>query len=198
MVKAWFQRRREVKMVNLLVCCTGSVATIKLPVILELFKLHRNELDVNIKVCLTEKSRHFSPNELGVQSFTDSDEWDCWNGRGDPVLHIDLTKWADVLLIAPLDANTLGKIASGICDNMVTCVVRAWEISKPLFFCPAMNTKMWNHPITGTQISLLKSWGYYEIPCISKTLMCGDVGLGAMAEPQQIVDTVLNFIRLNN
>ncbi|XP_024081178.1 phosphopantothenoylcysteine decarboxylase [Cimex lectularius] len=185
-------------MVNLLVCCTGSVATIKLPVILELFKLHRNELDVNIKVCLTEKSRHFSPNELGVQSFTDSDEWDCWNGRGDPVLHIDLTKWADVLLIAPLDANTLGKIASGICDNMVTCVVRAWEISKPLFFCPAMNTKMWNHPITGTQISLLKSWGYYEIPCISKTLMCGDVGLGAMAEPQQIVDTVLNFIRLNN
>lgn len=118
-----------------------------------------------------------------------------WKKRGDPVLHIDLVKWADIFIIAPLDANTLGKISSGMCDNLLTCVARAWDLDKPLIFCPAMNTKMFLHPITRKQIDELKEFGYIEIRAISKTLMCGDTGLGAMAEYTTIVEII--FAQLN-
>lgn len=72
------------------------------------------------------------------------------------------------------------------------CTVRAWDVSKPLVFCPAMNTKMYVHPVTETQVATLKSWGYIEVPVIEKTLMCGDTGLGAMAEVSTIAESVLN------
>uniref|UniRef100_A0A3B5LNP4 Phosphopantothenoylcysteine decarboxylase n=1 Tax=Xiphophorus couchianus TaxID=32473 RepID=A0A3B5LNP4_9TELE len=117
-----------------------------------------------------------------------------WTDRSDPVLHIELRRWADLLIIAPLDANTLGKIASGICDNLLTCVVRAWDTSRPLLFCPAMNTAMWMHPITAQQVSRLKEFGYVEIPCISKKLVCGDEGKGAMAEVSTIVSAVRQYL----
>ncbi|XP_070686245.1 phosphopantothenoylcysteine decarboxylase isoform X2 [Pempheris klunzingeri] len=118
-----------------------------------------------------------------------------WTQRSDPVLHIELRRWADLLVIAPLDANTLGKIASGICDNLLTCVVRAWDTSRPLLFCPAMNTAMWQHPITAQQVSKLTEFGYVEIPCIAKKLVCGDEGKGAMAEVSTIVSVVKQYIQ---
>ncbi|XP_039094077.1 phosphopantothenoylcysteine decarboxylase isoform X8 [Hyaena hyaena] len=71
-----------------------------------------------------------------------------------------------------------------------TCVIRAWDCRKPLLFCPAMNTAMWKHPITAQQVGLLKAFGYVEIPCVAKKLVCGDEGLGAMAEVGTIVDKV--------
>lgn len=58
-----------------------------------------------------------------------------------------------------------------------TCVVRAWDTSRPLLFCPAMNTAMWQHPITAQQVSKLREFGYVEIPCIAKKLVCGDEGV---------------------
>ncbi|XP_063301946.1 phosphopantothenoylcysteine decarboxylase isoform X2 [Pelobates fuscus] len=120
-----------------------------------------------------------------------------WKERSDPVLHIELRRWANLMLIAPLDANTLGKIASGICDNLLTCVVRAWDLKNPLLFCPAMNTAMWNHPITEQQIAQLRSFGYKEIPCIAKKLVCGDEGLGAMAEVNTIINSVKQILSDN-
>ena len=75
----------------------------------------------------------------------------------------------------------------------MTCVVRAWDLEKRLFFCPAMNTHMYAHPLTGQHIDTLKRFGYLEIGCISKTLMCGDAGAGAMAEVDTIVATVLDL-----
>ncbi|XP_052131182.1 phosphopantothenoylcysteine decarboxylase [Frankliniella occidentalis] len=57
-----------------------------------------------------------------------------------------------------------------------------------------MNTRMWEHPVTAIQISSLRSWGYVEVPCISKTLICGDTGLGAMAEIDTIVNTLIGTI----
>uniref|UniRef100_UPI00398E3FDC phosphopantothenoylcysteine decarboxylase isoform X2 n=1 Tax=Pristiophorus japonicus TaxID=55135 RepID=UPI00398E3FDC len=75
-------------------------------------------------------------------------------------------------------------------DEWETSVVRAWNLKRPLLFCPAMNTVMWEHPITATQIQTLKSFGYIEVPCISKKLVCGDEGYGAMAEVSTIVDKV--------
>lgn len=57
-----------------------------------------------------------------------------------------------------------------------TCVIRAWDRSKPLLFCPAMNTAMWEHPVTAQQVDQLKAFGYIEIPCVAKKLVCGDQG----------------------
>ncbi|XP_015728062.1 phosphopantothenoylcysteine decarboxylase isoform X4 [Coturnix japonica] len=113
-----------------------------------------------------------------------------WKGRSDPVLHIELRRWADLMVVAPLDANTLAKLANGICDNLLTCVIRAWDLHKPLLFCPAMNTAMWEHPITAQQVEQLKGFGYTEIPCVVKKLVCGDEGRGAMAEVWTIVESV--------
>lgn len=175
---------------NILVGVTGSVATIKLPLILKNLKKNSK---FNAKVIFTENSKHFI-NEEEIKElaevFSDQDEWNTWKNRGDPILHIDLIKWADMMIISPLDANTLAKLSNGLCDNLLTSVVRAWDLKKPLLFCPAMNTNMYEHPLTQQQIKILKSFGYKEIPCISKTLMCGDTGLGAMAE----VDFIINEI----
>lgn len=75
-----------------------------------------------------------------------------------------------------------------------TCVIRAWDRSKPLLFCPAMNTAMWEHPVTAQQVDQLKAFGYIEIPCVAKKLVCGDQGLGAMAEVETIVDKVREIL----
>ena len=130
---------------------------------------------------------------------------------GDPVLHIQLRDWADLIVLAPLDANTMAKIAGGLCDNLLTCILRvilgnsilqifllifrfhisslvatifystissqqAWDMSKPVVFCPAMNTKMWEHPFTAAHVRQLQSLGYSYVPPVAKTLACGDVG----------------------
>ncbi|XP_041978851.1 phosphopantothenoylcysteine decarboxylase isoform X2 [Aricia agestis] len=139
---------------------------------------------------VTEHAKHFIEDFDKLHAHEDSTEWSAWQKRGDPVVHIELGKWADLLVIAPLDANTLAKISQGICDNLVTSTVRAWDLKKPLLFCPAMNTRMWEHPITSQQIAALKEWGYEEIAPISKTLMCGDTGVGAMAEVSTIVGKI--------
>lgn len=183
---------------RILIGCTGSVATIKLPKLVEY--LNEN-YDVDIRIIVTNRAQHFYSAKDIPSSFTiytDDNEWNMWSKRGDPVLHIELAKWADVFVIAPLDANTLAKLAHGLCDNLLTCVARAWEIKKPLLFCPAMNTKMWEHPITAKQIESLKEWGYYEVPCISKTLMCGDTGLGAMAEIDTIVAEIMGKLNMSH
>src|SRR5439155_25384267 len=83
----------------------------------------------------------------------DEDEWPGERyRRGDAVLHIELRRWAEVLLIAPLDANTLAKLALGLTDNCLTCVYRAWERARPVLLAPAMNTLMWEHPATQRQL----------------------------------------------
>ncbi|XP_062563223.1 phosphopantothenoylcysteine decarboxylase [Armigeres subalbatus] len=180
---------------NILIGCTGSVATIKLPLLIQ--KLRDSVPDIQIKVIVTHHAEHFFsasdiPEDVPIQR--DADEWSSWSGRGDPVLHIELGKWADLMLVAPLDANTLAKMAQGLCDNLLLCTARAWDFGKPFFFAPAMNTRMWDHPITGPQIETLRSWGFREIPCVAKTLMCGDTGLGAMAEVDTIVQQVVGCL----
>ena len=104
-----------------------------------------------------------------------------------------------MLVITPLDANTMAKIANGLCDNLLvgldsfftcrsvftgikfvqcvqTCVVRAWDPAKPLLFCPAMNTAMWTHQLTGRHRQQLLELGYAEVPPVAKMLACGDEG----------------------
>jgi phosphopantothenoylcysteine decarboxylase len=125
-----------------------------------------------------------------------------------------LRKWADALAIAPLDANTLAKLANGLADNCLTCVWRAWDPARSIVLAPAMNTLMWQHPATRrhlVQIAAdlgashaprnlalpeLMDWINRHCPRLrilppqSKQLFCGDVGVGAMAEIADIVAAV--------
>lgn len=184
-------------MPHVLIACSASVAAIKIPDIIHQLALK----NIHTTLVVTEASKHFVDienikNRFKIDVFTDQDEWDAWKNRGDPVLHIELTKKADLLVLAPLSANTMAKVSTGVCDNLLTCIVRAWNVSKPVLFCPSMNTQMWNHPVTNDQIVKLVSWKYILIPPIVKTLMCGDHGIGAMAEVETIVNQIIEKIDL--
>lgn len=182
---------------NILLCCTGSVASVKVPrLVQELRQI--TAADINVRVIATEKSLHFFDHTALTETevLLDEHEWTSWKKISDPVLHIELRRWADLMVIAPLDANTMAKIVAGICDNLLTCVVRAWDMEKPLLFCPAMNTHMWQHPLTRKHIDVLKELGYREVPCVKKKLACGDTGFGGMAEVETIVFEVTHAINL--
>ncbi|QHE94561.1 hypothetical protein PI93_024190 [Pandoraea fibrosis] len=119
---------------------------------------------------------------------TDEDDWYVWRQRGDQILHISLRNWADIFVIAPTTANTLGKLASGICDNLLTTTCRAWQIrSKPLLVAPSMNKFMWEHPLTDMHLERLRAWKIGVIPPREKWLAGGDFGPAAMATPEHVV-----------
>ena len=191
---------------HLLLGVTGSVAAIKVNELIHNFNSHH----IDTIVIPTEKAKNFINFEdswcphgsidqvKGPCYFEDNDEWSSWKIRGDPVLHIILRDWADILLIAPLDANTLSKMAVGLCDNLLTNVVRAWDLKKrkPLIIAPAMNTAMIEHPLTRQHLDILtKSFGYIEIPCVEKTLMCGQIGMGGMASVETIIEHILEALQ---
>ena len=133
-----------------------------------------------------------------VELFTDASEWTAWSSLGDPVLHIELRKWADCMIIAPLSANTLAKLANGICDNLLTCVARAWDLEeKPMWVAPAMNTAMWKHPVTDEQAKKLEQWGVKFVDPQTKRLACGDFGMGAMASPEEISSAIVREMAIS-
>lgn len=85
------------------------------------------------------------------------------------------------------------QIAGGLCDNLLTCVVRAWDYSKPIYVAPAMNTFMWDNPFTRRHLDVVAGLGVSLIPPVTKRLACGDYGNGAMAEPAEICRTLRLF-----
>ncbi|VDM32432.1 unnamed protein product [Hydatigera taeniaeformis] len=184
---------------NVLLGITGSVAAMKGVELISC--LMQSNFDVQV-VITTNACNFLDKSLIEVPVYTDVDEYTYWGKRGDPVLHIQLRDWADILLIAPLSANTLAKIASGLCDNLLTCIARAWHSTgttpnkpkKPAIFAPAMNTFMWENPLTSIQVDILcKTLNWTMIEPIQKTLMCGDFGKGAMEEPHRIVEFVQNL-----
>ncbi|KAJ1819306.1 hypothetical protein GGH91_003038 [Coemansia sp. RSA 2671] len=184
---------------RVLIGATGSVASIKVPQLAKsIIKqgLERHGVQIEIAIAASNSALHFFRREQlpeeHVTLYTDQDEWSEWKKIGDPVLHIELRKWADICVVAPLDANTMAKVATGFCDNLLTCVLRAWDMTKPRIVCPAMNPMMWEHPITDTQINTLKMLGFRIINPVAKTLACGDIGMGAMAEPEDIAQAVVD------
>ena len=191
--------------VHILLAVTGSVAAIKT---LDICKeLQAQFKSVTIRICTTKCAKHFIDlfgiNELKedmkIDIYDDDTEWTSWQKRGDPVIHIELRKRADVLIIAPLSANTLAKISNGLCDNLVTSIFRAWDFeTKHVIVAPAMNTLMWNNPFTKQQLSKLETMfpgKFHIIEPISKKLMCNDVGKGAMATPKSIVETTQKVLK---
>lgn len=201
-------------MSNILLGLTGSVAAVKAPELVA--ALRAANFDVTA-VATDAATYFFNPAALGCDLVRDADEWPGERyERGDSVRHIELRKWADLFLIAPLDANTLAKLALGLCDNCLTCVWRAWDPAKPVVLAPAMNTLMWENSFTRRHLrSIAADFGAGHLPghldqdqmiplmndrCkglrvvapVSKALACGDVGVGAMASVADIVEAVSN------
>lgn len=205
-------------MANVLLGATGSVAAVRVPALFDALTVAGH----SVKVVATNAATYFfDPAPLRAKDALVLDE-DEWPGRvdggryerGDVVQHIELRKWADIFAIAPLDANTLAKLAVGLCDNCLTCVWRAWDSARPVVLAPAMNTLMWQNPFTRRHLrSLAAEAGAGHIPAhlpddalvqqindrsstlrivgpITKALACGDTGVGAMAEVADVVAAV--------
>ncbi|CDR94013.1 flavoprotein domain containing protein, putative [Babesia bigemina] len=148
---------------NLLIGVTGSVAAIKLSEIIDDIKQRaaQNAQRVEIRVVATQSAIKLFKQSIetsGCEILTDDDIESPYT-RGDPILHIELRRWADLFVICPLDCNTLAKIANGLCDNLLTDVARCWDFRKPLWVYPCMNPLMYQHPVTAEQISKLQSFG---------------------------------------
>lgn len=106
--------------------------------------------------------------------------------------HIELAKWADVLVIAPASANTIGKLAHGLADNLLTAVCLATPA--PILYAPAMNQQMWTNPIVQDNLAKLQRFGYQLIHPDSGEQACGDVGAGRLPEPESLCEQILGFI----
>ncbi|KAG8756531.1 hypothetical protein FRC14_002971 [Serendipita sp. 396] len=210
---------------HIVLISTGSVASVKIPLIVkELLKYEH----VRIQVVATKASLMFyNAQEIeekeNVRVWRDEDEWTSWTKVSDPILHIELRKWADLVLIAPCSANTLGKLAGGLCDNLATSLLRALPpilqvqdvLPDPVYglpmetlpaartggvevwVFPAMNTMMYEHPLTARHLSIVKDVLKYRVEGpIAKGLACGDVGIGAMTEWKDIVGMVVDRYKL--
>ncbi|SCW00840.1 LAFE_0C13168g1_1 [Lachancea fermentati] len=194
----FFQKQDDEK-IHILIGATGSVATIKVPLIIDkLFKYYGPE-KVSIQLVVTSKAEHFLRGlkiSTDVKIWRDQDEWFGFKRMGDPVLHTELRRWADVCLIAPLSANTLAKLANGICDNLLTSLLRSWTPSTPVLVAPAMNTFMYTHPVTKKHLTMLEEDAPYVtvLKPVEKVLVCGDIGMGGMREWNDIVDVLIKKI----
>jgi phosphopantothenoylcysteine synthetase/decarboxylase len=115
-------------------------------------------------------------------------------GGGDEVSaieHISWAKWADVAVVAPLTANTLARLACGLADDALTTVWMALPSHVPCLLCPAMNTAMWDHPVVRRNLAWLDALERYTLVApTAKRLACGDVGVGGLAEVEDIVAAI--------
>ncbi len=113
---------------------------------------------------------------------------------GKMMSHINLMKWADLIILCPASANTINKMANGIADNLVTSLFLAHSWDKPYLIAPAMNTAMYKHPATQESLNKLNGWGVDILPTGSGHLACGDIGEGKLLEPDIIYDHIINAL----
>lgn len=114
---------------------------------------------------------------------------DLW-APGAALEHIDLVRWADVVVVCPVTAHSLNRFAAGLADDLAGALLLARERSKPLLFVPAMNPAMWSHPATQASVARLKEWGAGFVAPGSGRTACGEEGEGRMAEPGMIVTAI--------
>ncbi|NLU42533.1 MAG: bifunctional phosphopantothenoylcysteine decarboxylase/phosphopantothenate--cysteine ligase CoaBC [Firmicutes bacterium] len=107
--------------------------------------------------------------------------------------HVSLAQWADVFVVAPATANVIGKMASGIADDMLTSTVLACK--SPKVIAPAMNTAMWENPITQRNIETLRDFGFIVLRTDKGQLACGDIGYGRMIPPERILQHAIRAVR---
>ncbi len=184
---------------NVLLGITAGIAAYKSAFLVRLFV----KAGANVKVVMTPASKDFiTPLTLSTlsnnpvySSFVNEDEEDpVWNS------HVELGLWADLMILAPATANTMSKMANGVCDNLLLAVYLSAKC--PVYFAPAMDLDMYKHPTTRRTLSILNSFGNTIIPATKGELASGLVGEGRMAEPEDIIsfieNDILNSLPLKN
>lgn len=177
---------------NILIGVCGGIATYKTCELARL--LVKNGFCV--KVMMTEAAAKFvtpivfqnlSRNAVYVDMF--------YLNKEENIPHISLAEWADVCVIAPLSANTLSKVANGICDNLLTTVICAMPAKTKIILAPAMNENMWKNPVLQKNVSTLKKLKNYVVLNPQKgELACGIYGEGRMPEPGEIYKKIKTFL----
>lgn len=177
-------------MKNILVGVTGGIAAYKSAGIVSLLK----KKGYNVKVVMTENATKII-GPLTLETLSRNRIYvDMWDSNPHyEVEHISLADWADVVLIAPATYNIIGKVANGIADDMLTTVISAISVRKPVFFALAMNVNMYENPILKENINKLKSFGYRFIDAEEGLLACNYSAKGRMSEPEDIVDEIERY-----
>ncbi|NLD18876.1 MAG: phosphopantothenoylcysteine decarboxylase [Clostridiales bacterium] len=172
---------------NIVLGVTGSISAYKAADITS--KLAKEGHDVH--VVLTDGGSQFIT-PLTLQTLSKNKVYMEFFEEGNPkeVKHIDLAQNADVLVIAPASANIIGKIASGIADDLLSATIMAAANITPIYIAPAMNTNMYENPIVQVNIEKLKNYGYRVIEPKESLLACGVFGKGALADVDDIVEAI--------
>ncbi len=176
----------ENKKILLIIC--GGISAYKS---LELIRLYKKS-GARVKTILTKNAKEFVT-PLSVSSLSQEKVYDdIFSAENEAEMdHISLSRWADAVLVAPITANTISKVASGNAEDLASTVLLA--SNKQIFLAPAMNVRMWEHPSTKENILKLKSFGYKIIGPEIGDMACGEYGEGKMTEPNEIVNTLKNY-----
>lgn len=172
---------------KILVGISGSIAAYKIPFLIRLLKKEGAEVKVVMTPCATDFVTPLTLSTLSQQPvlIEPYDKVDgSWNS------HVDWGRWADLFLIAPASANTLAKMAAGIADNLLTTTYLAAKC--PVFFAPAMDLDMFNHPTTQRNIETLQSFGNLLIAPQTGELASGLCGAGRLEEPEIILQLIID------
>jgi len=177
-------------MKNILVGVTGGIAAFKSASIVSLLK----KKGYNVKVVMTENATNII-GPLTLETLSKNRVYvDMWDKNPHyEVEHISLADWADIVLIAPATYNIIGKVANGIADDMLSTILSAVSLRKPVFFALAMNVNMYENPILNENIDKLKTYGYRFIDTNEGLLACNYEAKGRMKEPEEIVDIIERY-----
>ena len=177
-------------MKNILVGVTGGIAAFKSASIVSLLK----KKGYNVKVVMTENATNII-GPLTLETLSKNRVYvDMWDKNPHyEVEHISLADWADIVLIAPATYNIIGKVANGIADDMLSTILSAVSLRKPVFFALAMNVNMYENPILNENIDKLKAYGYRFIDTNEGLLACNYEAKGRMKEPEEIVDIIERY-----
>ena len=177
-------------MKNILVGVTGGIAAFKSASIVSLLK----KKGYNVKVVMTENATNII-GPLTLETLSKNRVYvDMWDKNPHyEVEHISLADWANIVLIAPATYNIIGKVANGIADDMLSTILSAVALRKPVFFALAMNVNMYENPILHENIDKLKSYGYRFIDTNEGLLACNYEAKGRMKEPEEIVDIIERY-----
>ena len=176
----------ENKKILLIIC--GGISAYKSLELIRLFKKN----GARVKTILTKNAKEFVT-PLSVSSLSQEKVYDdIFSAENEAEMdHISLSRWSDAVLVAPITANTISKVASGNAEDLASTVLLA--SNKQIFLAPAMNVRMWEHPSTKENILKLKSFGYKIIGPEIGDMACGEYGEGKMTEPNEIVNTLKNY-----
>lgn len=177
---------------NILIILTGSIACYKACAIISKLK----QKNYSLKIILSPSSLEFIGHAT-VEGLSGTPPITDMYASGQVMDHINLARWADLILVAPATANYINKIAHGLGDDLLTTIFLAHDFTKPFLLAPAMNTKMYLHPTTQASISKLKAMQVEILETASGVLACGEIGSGRLLEPDLIVDEVEKFLNPN-